>query len=83
MSMMRKHLLPVVGQHVYPPNLWTEHSTDQGPPGETTGLDKVVAHLVRVPDEGRIWSGNYAETVASLQRSWRKRLVASRVPYLG
>ncbi len=81
--MMRKHLLPVVGQHVYPPNLWTEHSTDQGSPGETTGLDKVVAHLVRVPDEGRIWSGNYAETVASLQRSWRKRLVASRVPYLG
>jgi hypothetical protein len=37
---MREHLLPVVGQQVYPPNLRVEQLTDEGPPEETKGLDR-------------------------------------------
>ncbi len=37
---MREHLLPVVGQQVYPPSLWVEQFTDEGSPGETEGLDR-------------------------------------------
>jgi hypothetical protein len=40
LSTMREHLLPVVGQQVYPPSLWVEHPTDEGTPGETKGLDR-------------------------------------------
>jgi hypothetical protein len=37
---MRGHLLPVVGQQVYPPSLRAEQLIDEGTPGETKGLDR-------------------------------------------
>ncbi len=41
---VQKHLLPVVGQQVYPPSLRAEQPVDEGSPGETTGSTGVVAY---------------------------------------
>jgi hypothetical protein len=44
MCTVRKHLLLVVGQEVYPPSLWMKWSTGEGSPGETKDSTGVVAH---------------------------------------
>jgi hypothetical protein len=47
--MVRKHLLLVVEQEAYPPNLRVEQPEGEGTPEETQGLEWVVATPARAP----------------------------------